>query len=298
VGTRSVSVAELRAECVNLERATLAAGLATETDLVPHRPGGKENDRKDARGWLRYYAVLHRKHARGEFQASADSRLRADAAVMAALRDEPIRVDLIEPVPWANDTLTSHLLVYPKSLDALLQAHALDRQIAWLIQQADRIDEAGTRGMPRASELHRRVLDTISYTYGLLVWIMTSPGPEMPYTVGVGGDPELPTYVTSIHPIDLPQIAAAAQRHHARLTAVQALLDHRPQADGGRRPSWSSFMGSLAIELDDDSVQLTKHRSLASLLASVQLNADANRYDGDDDKKAESATHPPAGNLA
>jgi hypothetical protein len=290
VGQRSISGAELRAECVNLERAVLAAGLATREELEPHKPGGTENSRKDARGFLRYYAVLHRRHARGEFQATPDNRIRADAAVLAALRDEPVRVDLIQPVPWVGDTTTSFLFVYPKSLDALLQAHALDRQLAWLILQAERVDAAGLRGMPGASELHKKLLDGISYAYGLLAWIMTSPGPGMPYNINVNEDPELPAYITALHPMDLPQIAAAAQRHHARLTAIQALLDHRPQEKAGKRPSWSSFIGSLAIELDADSVQIMKFRSLGSLLAATQLAADANRIDNPKEKHAETAT--------
>jgi hypothetical protein len=289
VGTRTVSGAELRAECVNLERAVLAGGYATETDLVPHRPGGQQNDRKDARAWLRYYAVLHRRHARAEFQPNSDSRLRADAAVLAALRDEPVRLDLVQPVPWVDGTETTHLFVYPKSLDALLQAHALDREIAWLLLQNERIERAGAAGMVGAAEAHRKIHDGIAYAYGLLAWIMTSPGPALPFNVMVNEDPELPPYIKALHPIDLPQIAAAAQRHHARLAAVQALLDHRTPEQGGRRPSWSQFIGSLAIELDEDSVQIMKYRSLGSLLASAQLNADANRIDPKE-KPAETAT--------
>lgn len=293
MGTRSISGSELRAECINLERATLAAQLATEADLTPHRPGGPENSAKDARAWLRYYAVLHRRHARGEWQASGDARIRADGAVLAALRDEPIRVDLLTPVPIDSiGTTTDAIFIYQKSLDALLQAHALDRQIAWLLFQKDRVEEAGARGMPGTSELHRKVLDAIAYAYNLLAWIFTSAGPEMPYTVALGqGDPEIPGYILALNPLDLPQIAAAAQRHHARLAAVQMLLNKHTTQEGGRRPSWSSFFSSLAIELDEDSVQLTRFRSLGSLLASVQLDADNKRIDDPKDKQhAEAAT--------
>jgi hypothetical protein len=281
---------------VNLERATVAAGLATKEELEKHKPGGEQNDKKDARAYLRYYAVLHRRHARGEFNATGDAHMKADAAVLAALRDEPIRIDLVQPVPLNDGTLTSSLLVYPKSLDALLQAHALDRQIAWLLIQADRIERAGAAGMPKASEVHRKVFDALQYAYGLLAWIMTTPGPSMPYDFAED-DPELPAYIKSLHPIDIPQIAAAAQRHHARLAAVQTLLHFKTPAEGGRRPSWSQFMGSLAIELGEDVVQITKFRSLGSLLGSVQLSNDAQRVE-DKGSKAETSTQRAAGNLA
>lgn len=299
MGQRSISVAELKAECINLERATRAAGLATETDLAPHRPGGAENNSRDARAWLRYYAVLHRRHARVEASQATDTRMRADAAVLAALRDEPIRVTLVTPVPIGQErTMASSLLVYPKSLDALLQAHALDRQIAWLLIQAERVENAGAQGMPRASQLHEQVMQAIAYAYGLLVWIMTSPTPGMPYKPTVGKDPELPAYVAEMNPMDYPQIAAAAQQHHARIAAVQELVDRRSRGeDGGRRPSWSQFIGSLAIELDENAVDLACFRSLGALLASVQLDNDAKTPRDEDTRTAPTATHPAAGSL-
>lgn len=298
-GQRSVSAAELKAECINLERDVLRRGLGSETDLSQYRPGKEKNTARDARGWLRYYAVLNRYHARGEHEHGDEQRARADAQVLAALSDEAIRVDLLQPItilPLEGEEPEPEIVyvyVYQKSLDALLHAHALDRQLAWLLIQKERVEDAGARGMPRASELHEKLTDAISYTYGLIVWIMTSPGPPMPYTVGGKTDPEIPEMIRLMHPIDVAQIANAAMKHHARLAALQVLLDKRSRNEGGKRPSWSQFVGSLAVEMDTDSVQIMKYRSLGSLLAAVQLNADANLPD--DDPAA--ATRPTAGTL-
>lgn len=298
-GQRSVSVAELKAECINLERDVLRRGLGSEAELAPFRPGKESNTARDARGWLRYYAVLNRYHARGEHEHGDEQRARADAQVLAALRDEPIRVDLLQPVQLLPildeepEPPIDHVYVYQKSLDALLHAHALDRQLAWLILQKDRVEQAGARGMPRASELHEKVMDAISYTYGLIAWIMTSPGPPMPYTPGGKHDPEIPELIQLMHPIDIAQIANGAMKHHARLAALQVLLDGKNRSEGGRRPSWSQFVGTLAVEMDTDSVQIMKYRSLGSLLAAVQLNADANTPN--DDPAA--ARRPTAGTL-
>jgi hypothetical protein len=289
----------LKAECITLERDVLRRTLATEQELAPFRPGKESNTQRDARGWLRYFARLHRFHARGENSDSDEARARADAQVLAALRDEAIRVDLLQPItllPIADEEPESpidHLYVYQKSLDALLHAHALDRQLAWLILQKERVEEAGARGMPRSSELLDKVMETISYTYGLIVWIFTSAGPAMPYALNGKTDPVLPPEIVQLHPLDVAQIANAAMKHHARLAALQVLLDRKSRRDGGRRPSWSQFIGSLAVEMGVDSVQIMKHRSLGSLLASVQLNADANTPD--DDPAA--ATRPTAGTL-
>lgn len=297
-GQRSISVAELKAECVTLERDVLRRQLASEAELEPHRPGKEKNTARDARGWLNYFRALSRMHARGENASSDEARLRADAQVLAALRDEPIRVDLLQPVtllPIADEEPEppiDHLYVYQKSLDALLNAHGLDRQLAWLLMQKERIEEAGARGMPRSSELHDKIIAATSYTYGLLAWIMTSPGPEMPYEPGMGkADPELPDHIKLLHPVDVAQIANAAMKHHARLAALQVLLDQRTRAEGGKRPSWSQFIGSMAVELDTDSVQIMKHRSLGSLLAAVQLSNDANTPT---EKDSAAATRPTA----
>lgn len=279
MGQRSISIAELRAEAINLRRAVASAKLAGESEMDPHVPGNEKNEKKDARGWLRYLNVLHRLHARGEMRQTSDARQRADAAVLQALRDEPVRVELITPIEIEPGVMTSALFVYQKSLDALLQAHALDREIAWLLLQGERVQDAGARGMPRSSELYHKVTSAISYAYQLLAWIMTHPGPGMPYEPTIKGDPVPPAYITALNPMDYPQIAAAAQQHHARLAAVQALLEHKSTAEGGHRPTWSQFYGSLAIEMDENAVQLTRFHSLGSLLAAVQLDADAKTPD-------------------
>lgn len=277
----------------------LRRGLGTEAELATVRPGKENSTVRDARAWLRYYAVLNRHHARGEGGHGDEARARADAQILAALGDEAIRVDLLQPVQLLPITeieepeIWTHVYVYQKSLDALLHAHGLDRQLAWLILQKERVEDAGARGMPGASELHDKVIEAISYTYGLLAWILTSPGPAMPYQVGGKTDPEVPDLIRQMHPIDIAQIANAGMKHHARLAAMQVLLDRKSRNEGGKRPSWSQFVGSLAVEMDTDSVQIMKYRSLGSLLAAVQLNADANLPD---DRPA-AATRPTAGTL-
>src|SRR4051794_31243111 len=120
---RTISAKMLRADCTTLERAVLSARLTTKESLVPHRPGGESNPQRDAFGWLAYYRHLHRLHARAESAPSSMSRSAADAAALDALRSEPIAVHLVDSKPGDPP-----ILVYSKSLDALLQVHALDRQ--------------------------------------------------------------------------------------------------------------------------------------------------------------------------
>lgn len=258
---RSISIKELRAECQLLERVVSSERLATKEQFVEQRPGGRANPDKTARGWLYFYRWLHRQHAKLEHRAGeTPARALADATVMDALRADPVAVTILgRPEP---------LHVYPKSLDALLQVHALDRQLAWLNTQLSRLYEAAT---PSALELVPRLLEEISYTYHLLAWIVTTDGPKMPYRPDDPA-PQPPDWITTLEPWDIVRIVEAHHKHLFRLQALSALVDERRQGEqGGQCPSWSMFIGSMALELGADPVVLMRDRDLVSMLAAVQL---------------------------
>src|SRR5215207_5850156 len=89
---RSVSAAELRAECSILERAVCTAKYADAAALVAYRPGGSENPDKGARGWLAFYRHLHRLHAlEGRVSGDRAREHRADDAEFA--RTEAVVLD-------------------------------------------------------------------------------------------------------------------------------------------------------------------------------------------------------------
>lgn len=254
---------ELRAECATLDRAVRSAGLATEEYLAKHRPGGEDNPSEDVFGWLRFYAVLHRCHARGETSTSA-THARNDATVLDALRNEPI---MVVPIEDSDD-----IFVYPKSLDALLHVHALDIQLAWMLAQKEMLEiEASAASL----NLIQNVMDVMAYTYQLLCWVVTTEGPEMPYAVE-DDNPEIPSYIKALSPWDVVRICQAHQEHLARLGVLSSLLDAKSQREGGKRPSWSMFIGSMSVELGESANTLMRHRSLAELLAVARIHAAAN----------------------
>lgn len=255
---------ELKAECTTLERAVRSANLATEEYLVGHRPGGAENLAEDVFGWLRYYAVLHRAHAKGEAAPVSAAHARNDATILDSLRNEPIMV-----VPLDKH---DNVFVYPKSLDALLHVHALDLQLAWMLTQKEILE---TEASAESMNLIQLLMDVMAYTYQLLCWVVTSEGPELPYRVE-DDNPEIPPYVLAFSPWDVVRICQAHQEHLTRLSVLTTLLDAKSQREGGKRPSWSMFIGSMSVELGESSNTLMRHRSLAELLAVARIHSAAN----------------------
>lgn len=263
---RSISVKQLKFECITLERAVLQGKLATEAEIAPWRPGEEKNPAKDASGWLRFYTRLHRFHARGEMQQVGDVMAKSDADVLNALRSHPVQVDIESATP---------LFVYPKSMDALMHVHGLDLQLKWMTRQLTLLQRmAGAE----AIDAIPKVLSTMAYTYQLLCWIITTKGPGMPYEAD-DPNPTPPEYITSLDPLDIIKICQAHHKHLLRLHALTALIDEKAQgAEQGTRPTWSSFFGSMAIELKTDEIVLMKQRSLISLMATVRLNNAAHEH--------------------
>lgn len=277
--TRSVPVTALRAECTLMERTVLSERFTDKAALAPVQPGGASNPDKGAAGWLRYLKHLHRVHAVGVAPAAAREAghepdaaalQRAEQTVLDAMRDHPIAV------PIDGGTRVVH--VYPKSLDALLHVQALDAQLAWMTQAHARLMATlETDPRPDLADKVPEVLAVISYTYQLVAWIVTHPGPAMPYAPG-DDHPEPPAEVRALAPWDVVRICRAHQQHLLRTSAVAALVDEVAQGEtkgtrAGRRPTWAALYAQLEIEGVGPAPVLMKHRSLASLLATVRLSA-------------------------
>lgn len=267
MGARSISAKQLRADCTTLERAVLSARLGTKESLAAYRPGGASNPQRGADGWLTYYRHLHRTHAKGDaspFGANL-SRDAADRAVLDAMRGEPIPVRLT-----GRDEDAPPVYVHAKSLGALLHVHDLDRQLAYMTEMHARLVS-----MKTAESVERlgRVLRGISYTYALLAWVVTHPGPGMPYRAE-DPQPEPPPWILDLEPWHMIRICEAHHQHLLRLHAVASLIDNRGQTEeNGQRPSWSMFAASAAEMFGTDPIVVMNDRSLASQLAAMRLAA-------------------------
>lgn len=264
MGARSISTNELRAECTLLERVCMSERLISKEQTLAQRPGGAENPDKTAKGWLNFYRWLTRQHAKVQHDIQPESRAIADATVMDALRGKPI------PVKLPGSDADWH--VYPKSLDALLQIHALDIQLSWMVKRHAALVAMNT---PEAMDLIPTVMAELTYTYHLLCWTVTHPGPGMPFAED-DAHPTPPEKILALEPWDCIRIVQAHHTHLSRLAALTSLIDEKRQGDdGGKRPSWSMFIGTIAAEHGADPVVYMKNRDLPSLLAAVRLRAAA-----------------------
>jgi hypothetical protein len=262
-GKRSISVAELKAECTVLERAVRSAGLATIEEVQSNKPGKPDNPDRDARAWLRYYTALQRAHALVT-KTSLPSSPADDATVLDALRGEPVEVPLIRK--------GERVWVHPKSLNAALYVHALDLKLAWLMSQKATLEKRGTAGDVL---MLQSVYEAISYVYQLLCWIVCTEGPTMPFD-STELDPRPPEWIVALEPWDVVRICQAHQKLMLRLHALSALIDEESQhEENGTRPSWSMFYSTMAVELKESAVNLIKLRSVGEMLAMARMNAAA-----------------------
>lgn len=255
----------IRARCERMRDTITSAGLAQPAEVAAYWPGGAENPLRHKGGWIYCYGQMCRLLGRKDPWNLERRTALSDAEVLKALGDSPIPVKRLANL---KDETTLPLLVYAKGLEAELYLDALDRQLAWMNAQRQRLLDAGT---PAAMDLLTEVYTTISYTLQVCVWIVLDPGPELPFDPA-DPDPKIPHEIQVLEPWDMLRICEARQRQLARLSALRAITDEKTQHDGGSRPGWSMFIGSLALEMGETPATLMRHRSLASLLASVRLS--------------------------
>lgn len=268
---RSFSRVELERRCRTLETHVRRCKYASEQELDAYRPGGPDNpDRRGLWGLIRWHAQLVRFCGREE--AHEGDRAAADGEVLDALRGESLSVTLVEPRPAEAPAA---LEVHPKGLSALMECHQRDALLGWLGLRAIALREALT---PDDLELSGRVQEEIAHQYALLAWIVTHPGPALPYEFG-DRRPVPPAWALALSPHDYMRIAQAHSVVNAqRLGALDTLVakDSAP-GEAPIRPSWSVFVGELAVKMQTPADVLMRDHTLASLLATVRAHSASER---------------------
>lgn len=271
------SVRDLRRRCTQLGDDLTARDAASAAEVASYLPGGAANAWTGRAGWTYAYGQLNRLAARLERLAvgSDAARALADAQGLAALKGAPV------PVPGMRDDAGEPVHVYPKSFDTLQQLHALDAQLGHALAVQQRLlaaDAAGLLDAAAANELPT-VAQLVSDLTLLCCWVVTTPGPGRP----AGADaavPPIPDALRAWSDVEVLAVVRAHQRLLGRAHVMSALLDERTEAEGGQRPSWSLFLGSLAVELHADPGTLARERTLESLLAQVRLAGAARAVPG------------------
>lgn len=255
--------------CATLEKHVQHKRYATEEELGAYRPGGTENRSRAMDGLVYWYGQLIRFCGREEAdERDAD---RTDARVLEALRNDPMTVML------SGDGSES-VTVYQKSLDVLFVLHARECVIAWLAKKIEALKSSETT---EHLALIESALAELSYHWRVQCWVVTYPGPGAPFSAAESR-PDLPNdvpWLVAVSPWDCLRICQAYTVVNAqRLQSLDSLIaSNTDDPSTPSRPSWSTFVGSLAMRLNTLPTHLVRDTSLVELLSMVQVHGAAER---------------------
>lgn len=254
---------DLITDCERLESHIRAREYATESEFSTYRPEKDKRASKDE--WWAYRCQLLRFMGRAEWHESR--RDEAEELVLKALREEPEKLELL-----SGETV----YVQPKCFDALLWFRDLDFFVQWLWVRMEAIRGAMDDGSLREEDC----ADPIS--------LLADGDEELTYQTarlcyaacdfGIAIDREAvndpPQMYREIDTIDALRILTAFNQVNAsRLTPIPILLGPRKKDKDGNRPvGWSVFFSTTGRHFKIDARELMQNRSLASLLAEVQLS--------------------------
>lgn len=262
----------LMERCATLEHHVRDRTLASDDELAEYRPEAGRRAPIDA--WQFFYANLVR--FCGRLETKEYSGAEADATILDALRAIPEELTL---------SAGQQVRVYAKSFETLLHLHARDRVAGWLavryavLRESDAADDV---------DLLERVAQEIAAQTQMIAWGVITEGPHLPYPTDnppdSAGTPapavDIPEFVRALEPFDVLRIHQAFVRvNSGRLEALERLLTPPQTGNGKLRPSWSLFLGSMALKMRVDVRELARNVPLVSLLATSRLGSAVNEPD-------------------
>lgn len=261
-GAAKFNFTSLKARCKDLEAHVVARNLASPDELKARRPGGADNERRDAWAWLRWYGALSQFLAR-DGQDEFDEE-RAEAAAVDALRGEPREVRL---------STAQSVKVYPKSFHALANCAARDVVLIWLTERAHAIRSAGPKAKASEAQILERLNNEIAYQYALLVWTVTTQGPGLPFDpMAEKVDP--PGWALELDPMDMVLICKAHTIVNARrLMMAETLMAPNVEGQPSRRPSWAVFFADASKRYQVPPARLMRDYALSELVAAALLES-------------------------
>lgn len=274
---QKVSLRALKERARVLETHVVRRGYADHEELEQYRPGSEGNPGKNTTwAYIWWLMQLTRFAGREDTLGYGDVNRQhgaADAAVLDALRNEPECL-VLPPLedPLTPDAKKRELFVYPKSLDALMWCHAHDQLLSWLTAKYDVLMRNNTAA---DLEMMDRCMAEMSYQYRLLVWVVGTKGPGMPDGFERASDHPEPPAWTDLQPFEMLLFAKAHMTVNGdRLRALEYLVaPQKADKKTVQRPSWSVFMGSMAVKMKVQPERLMKDFSLGEVMAAVKLSA-------------------------
>ncbi len=272
---RSISRQQLREECALLERAIAPTSeTPLPAELGAWKPGGDRNRHpaSSAQGWFVYFRRLTAWHARNGDDGSPNSPAKAAAdpwAVEALTEAALTKPSRVQPAGG----LTRYLTVYPKSFQVLSHLYAREMGLARLqsliapaYEQPD-FDPA----------LMRRAMAALSSEHLLAAWIVTHPGPGMPWDPDGPPPAEIPAHITALDAVELHQLLAMNHEvNYQRLVVARAFLTP-DLSKAEEQLFWSPFFAKAGELLGEPPKVLMRDHALVAVLLRVQLLGQAQR---------------------
>jgi hypothetical protein len=264
----------LREQC-RMQREIIAGeNLATPEELADFAPGGKENPDPGLWGWMRYSQHLTRFQARGGGSTGASSGADdADIRYLLAYAASPRPVTLSTR---NEDGSPRSLLVYPKSIGALMDVHYRDVLIGWLLDRISLLDQGDTD--PASLQQVSSAWAQVELQHNLIAWTLTTETPGLPFDPNAPTAPELPEYVRNLAPDEVLSILQAHQEvNNRRLRSLNALFDLTEKRGKDRPFRFSVFVGAVADRLGIPAGQLMWDWTYAELLGQSGISSQAQR---------------------
>lgn len=267
------SQGELEARCRELATVLEGAGQIAPEAVEALTPGGKDNPDTSWWGWVRFYGRLQVAAEGPRPDAPGTDPLLDDARTADLLRGAPRRVRLVTPAAKSptKDEEPQWVKVYPKAFEALVECHARGIRLNWLAEKV-RLLEAH----PSAEQLEllERTLKELAYQQRVLAWIVTTPGPGLPFSLESDRAPRPPKAFATWDGWDhLAVLQAFQEINGLRQPALDRLLHGAPRGDGGSGlvNTWSVFFGTYAQETGDDVGRIMRDRPLVPLLLQIRI---------------------------
>lgn len=237
----------------------------------PHAKDAKAILVDDTLDWVRCYGYMFRFTGRKEWMK--DGSPTATEELMKALHDEPIEVELIDPING-----TTSLFVQPKSHWTLRWLELNGWLYGWLMERGmnlrDHLD-ANTleeEDVPEPASVLSALEGELSVRDAYLCWVATTPEPFVPWEPG--RDPWLPTeeppqLYFDLSPIDVFRIRQASQAVNlGRLHFLPKLADKK-----NKHMDFDRYFATRARRMEKPAKYLMMHVSLASQLTEDALAA-------------------------
>lgn len=259
--------AQLRDRTAAIAKHLLAKGLATQAELDACNANTLDDTETDLIVTFGNLRVLLSERTPTD-EDREKRRARADRVVLDSLRGASKPVTLTAPIDDLRE-----VSVHPKSMNALIELAERDAVIGLMNAGLDALRDMVTRDpTPEHVDHMARSIREVGYQERICVWIVTHPGPGLPFPEEET-NPVLPPWLAYLSPVDVLLIFAAHEDVSAgRLAALQALRRGKKKADDVER-GWGVYLANLASLLNRSAEQLARDHSLAALFAQSYVHA-------------------------